>query len=1205
MKNLIDLGTPNQQAVGEQQQQLQGSCTPQNNNKKRKSPAKSTPRKKSSKNNTPKKNASVNGINGTTFPDVARKIDLRLEAKLSAEENSRMFAGRQIHPFFSSWKVEKKSRESADSECSLSDAKKENGRTICGPIHVFEDSRDDTSSLDWSDWKFLGNTTVVDCGPESSNLSVMEGSVEPLNFDNLLSGVKPSSTSISQNALSCSDKLSTQSENMMEMSPENSTVLANEQAKCTLKPEDAIVDLEVDEVSTVSGQACINGKSDTEPLNRFLQERMGSFYHSCEDKTDSSLWIHKYKPTKASEVCGNVESMNFLRDWLNLWRERRYPNRKDSSNKDQIDMPNDDGDYNCPDFDYDSKDVDEEGSLKNVLLITGPVGSGKSAAVYACAREQGFDVLELNASDCRNGVAVKQYFGDALGSHGVKRLVEHTVSSQKKTVKLLPAPTSPNVKAADQKDDDVIEMITVSDDGAHSPGGTSQKLLDTNNALTSNSVQTLILVEDVDILFPEDRGCIAAIQHIAETAKGPIILTSNSKNAGLPINFCRLHVSFSLPLPDELLCHLFTVCAAEEVNVDPLLLEKFIQSCDRDIRKAIMHLQFWFQNKKHSKDKKVQTVYGSLPSDLEAGHKILPKIIPWSFPSELSKLIEKEVAKSITIMENNSNWEGLAIEELCINDKQNNLDVQCMGTDYLDPKVEVTKRTAPITDSGEFESQYSAISELCNCSGSSVTSSWQTDQNKLVDMSSDAMDKDPYNRHSVNVHEEAYKRQCLEGNGESSFAFLLNQSYASMSFCELLRSGLENSEDEQCKYLETTYDACLNKTPKSLDMSCFPESRLVSETAIQNRIETKSEVMSYGDHLACPVDASLDNEMTPFSFGVCQRLAEVSRDRDLLVNTEIPKSFPRTTAQDFIDENMEIPTVYNTLDECSQTDIKLKSIFVDSSQSTEIDLVQSLWTKLRDCRTDLKQHAASEQIGAIEVVKLSSGLSNLISEADLLFRNHQQKQCGIMEPPTFLSDESTFSWYDEQMMMSTVAVHGFCFYAKHIVDAGSKLGFANMVDITSEMLASTTNIMALGKLSRQDHTKPMSKFTKEVLEVNNPRNDKKSMQYEERRASLFNVIRSIVPSRSSTTAIKGIAFSEYLSSLRQISISEGFRISQGVKKMRRGRRNAEHYLSRVKMVLSPEDISMVCEGDLYRKISSQYAANMESNCTGLNIVAQI
>jgi hypothetical protein len=44
-------------------------------------------------------------------------------------------------------------------------------------------------------------------------------------------------------------------------------------------------------------------------------------------------------------------------------------------------MPNDDGDYNCPDFDYDSKDVDEEGSLKNVLLITGPVGVRGSICV--------------------------------------------------------------------------------------------------------------------------------------------------------------------------------------------------------------------------------------------------------------------------------------------------------------------------------------------------------------------------------------------------------------------------------------------------------------------------------------------------------------------------------------------------------------------------------------------------------------------------------------------------------------------------------------------------------------------------------------------------------------------------------------------------------------------------------------------------------
>lgn len=89
---------------------------------------------------------------------------------------------------------------------------------------------------------------------------------------------------------------------------------------------------------------------------------------------------------------------------------------------------------------------------------------------------------------------------------------------------------------------------------------------------------------------------------------------------------------------------------------------------------------------------------------------------------------------------------------------------------------------------------------------------------------------------------------------------------------------------------------------------------------------------------------------------------------------------------------------------------------------------------------------------------------------------------GIMEPPIFLSDEATYSWYDEQMMMSTVAMHGFCFYAKHISDMGSKLGCENRVDVTSEMLASTTNIMALGKLSRQDHTKSLSNNTTKELD---------------------------------------------------------------------------------------------------------------------------
>ena len=92
-------------------------------------------------------------------------------------------------------------------------------------------------------------------------------------------------------------------------------------------------------------------------------------------------------------------------------------------------------------------------------------------------------------------------------------------------MKLLPSPALPNGIEAEEMGDGVIELITISDDEACSLGGTSPRLRGKSNIFTCGSV----LVEDVDILFPEDRGCIAAIQHISETAKGPIILTSNSE----------------------------------------------------------------------------------------------------------------------------------------------------------------------------------------------------------------------------------------------------------------------------------------------------------------------------------------------------------------------------------------------------------------------------------------------------------------------------------------------------------------------------------------------------------------------------------------------------------------------------------------------------------------------------------------------------
>ncbi|KAG7234433.1 hypothetical protein CRUP_011679, partial [Coryphaenoides rupestris] len=58
--------------------------------------------------------------------------------------------------------------------------------------------------------------------------------------------------------------------------------------------------------------------------------------------------------------------------------------------------------------------------LSNTLLITGPPGVGKTSSVYACARELGFKVFEVNCSSQRSGRCVLAQLKEVTQSHLVK-----------------------------------------------------------------------------------------------------------------------------------------------------------------------------------------------------------------------------------------------------------------------------------------------------------------------------------------------------------------------------------------------------------------------------------------------------------------------------------------------------------------------------------------------------------------------------------------------------------------------------------------------------------------------------------------------------------------------------------------------------------------------------------------------------------------
>src|ERR1035437_10270279 len=77
------------------------------------------------------------------------------------------------------------------------------------------------------------------------------------------------------------------------------------------------------------------------------------------------LWVEKYRPKKIEDIVGNEEAKASFVEWLK--RKRKS---------------------------------------KKAVLLYGPPGVGKTALANAAAREFGFTIIEMNASDTRSEKAI-------------------------------------------------------------------------------------------------------------------------------------------------------------------------------------------------------------------------------------------------------------------------------------------------------------------------------------------------------------------------------------------------------------------------------------------------------------------------------------------------------------------------------------------------------------------------------------------------------------------------------------------------------------------------------------------------------------------------------------------------------------------------------------------------------------------------------
>ncbi|XVF39345.1 hypothetical protein PTKIN_Ptkin01aG0027300 [Pterospermum kingtungense] len=904
-----------------------------------------------------------------------------------------------------------------------------------------------------------------------------------------------------------------------------------------------------------------------------LEERVVPCYHGCSIQPDNCLWTDKYQPKSATEVCGNSEPVKFMSEWLRLWRERNFQASKSSNDIGKSNIEEDDEDF-C-ESDFDSENIDGEDSLKNVLLVTGPIGSGKSAAIHACAKEQGFKILESNASDCRNGAVVKQKFGEALKSHCLTGSLEKPVDSLSKHVMKSAGPLSKD-EAVQEFDNEIMELMSISEeeDSFGVNGASGQRICnDSEIGFGQSKAKALILFEDVDIAFPEDRGFIAAIQQIAEEAKGPVILTSNSSNLVLPENLDRLELCFTVPSQEELLHYLYMVCAAEKVSIEPHLLEQLIKYCQGDIRKTITHLQFWCQSKQYKKDNKLQNSYGVLLFDIEAGHSVLPTIIHWDFPSQLSEFVEKEIAKTLSLMEENSTLMKVMDEELENNNMPTGLETN-NEIDSIEAKKEVMlSRNISIHDCDEFIPPSYDSYDFYNSSGTPVSFFRRTRKRKHdVVMSSDSEDdnKQPSLVSDKNVNRELF----------------VEEDCSLLSPCPNMQNCIRPLTDEdggfQCS--ETTNNLRM-ETCKSIDVSYVPETEIANGMELSSRTESCVNVAETPE---VSVSCEFIEDLLPVEVNDPGKFIH-----KLVKNSDILGGACNSTAEAFNEEVVEnsqneydeaVSSGHAVMDECSRMNFNKRSFSMGKFKNqVATNSVQESWKKLRDSHADLKQFVDSEPKDALKVLKLSSRMGDLISQADqLLSKCQMQDSLELLMDPS--ENSNAFNWCDEQLQMAnTVSQHGFCLYAKEIDAIGSNMGFEHKVNLSQGMLAFSPNTMAHGLLGH-DARGSKTSVDEKGLDMSPSQNELAVNR--DAKSCLCNIVRSIVPSRL-YLSLKGASFHEYISSLGCISRSEASRLSvdMGFTKRRRAR-GARHYLSTGALMLSPEDISFLGQYNFSGKLSS-------------------
>ncbi|KAH7083665.1 hypothetical protein FB567DRAFT_529649 [Paraphoma chrysanthemicola] len=357
-----------------------------------------------------------------------------------------------------------------------------------------------------------------------------------------------------------------------------------------------------------------------------------------EGKCESQTWTQKYSPRQASHVLQTGKEATVLRDWLQNLTVMSVGGAHDSLKGDTSDAkrpPKKKRKKAVDDFIVSDDELEDEDMIEvsdsenktymksirrprwtrnnNVIVISGPHGCGKSATVYAVAKEMDFEVFEINSSTRRSGKDIQDKVGDMTANH----LVNHKRPEIPAKEEVPPAVDgdTERMDAACQKDIDsgrqgtmmnffkagpttqsVVKAKPKAQQSKKSEPKSTQGMLPHVQASRKTQKQSLILFEEADVIFDEDQQFWTSVTKLAAQSKRPIIVTCNDERQ-IPMQDLPLAAILRLrPTPTDLATDYMLAMAGREGHIlERRAVSDLYHSKNLDLRASITELDLWCQ----------------------------------------------------------------------------------------------------------------------------------------------------------------------------------------------------------------------------------------------------------------------------------------------------------------------------------------------------------------------------------------------------------------------------------------------------------------------------------------------------------------------------------------------------------------------------------------------------------------------------------